>query len=139
MIICDTNILSGLVKGDPIVEQWLNQYDRQKVWLNSITIMEIYYGIYLLPEGRKKRELRKIVDITIKKDFPERIMEFKADAALKTAELMASLKKTGYNGDIRDLQIAGIALATGAHLATRNIKDFQQTGIPLINPWNEAA
>lgn len=135
MIILDTNVFSGLIKGDPIVEQWLNGYDKELIWLNAITIMETMYGINRLPEGKKKRGLQAITDITLREDFSNRIIEFETNAAIATAGVMTQLTQDGKNVDVRDLQIAGIALAKGAYVATRNVKDFLHTGVALINPW----
>lgn len=137
MIILDTNVLSAIMKvqPDPIIIRWLDEYDLEYLWLTSITVMEIQYGIALLPNGKKRNLLQQAFNDLLLQRFRTRIIEFDENAAIATAHIAANRKKVGMNQDIRDLQIAGITLHIGAELATRNHKDFKGMEIKVINPW----
>lgn len=139
MIILDTNILSALMlaKPDPQIVAWLDRQDPDLVWITAITVFEIQYGIGLLTTGRKKEKLLAGFEEMLRYDYRNRILDFDTEAALAAGELAAACKKNGCNTDMRDLQIAGIAKASGAYLATRNIKDFTPMGIALLNPWEK--
>lgn len=140
MIILDTNVISALMKPkpEPLIMKWVNKYDLEYLWLTSITVMEIQYGIELLPEGKKREALHKSFHKMLLQKFQGHIIEFDESAAIITGELLAKSKKTGFHIDVRDLQIAGIARMTGADLATRNTKDFKNTNVNLINPWENS-
>lgn len=137
MIILDTNVISALMhpKPDTSVIKWLNRYDLEYLWLTSISIMEIQYGINLLADGKKRDHLQDAFNLMLLKSFRKRIIEFEEDAALAAADIAASSKRSGQNITIQDLQIAGIAMAKGAAIATRNVKDFNHSDIEIINPW----
>lgn len=138
MIILDTNVISAIMRPEPedVVIEWLNRYDLEYLWLTSISIMEIQYGINLLPGGKKKDHLQDAFNLMLLKSFRKRIIEFEENAALATADIAAVNKRSGQNITIQDLQIAGIALAKGATIATRNVKDFNHSNIEIINPWH---
>ena len=137
MIILDTNILSALMLSnpDPKVISWMDQINDELLWTTSISVYEINYGIELLPEGKKKNLLTGNFEEMLKVDYRNRIIEFETNAALAASEFAAFKKKIGINCDIRDLQIAGIAIARGAYIATRNTKDFDFEGLEVINPF----
>ena len=139
MIILDTNVLSALMKPtpDPIVQNWLNRYDMELLWITSITVMEIQFGIHLLPDGKRKDTLQEAFQLMLRKRFVSLIIEFEMNAALAASQIAAALKSSGQNVDVRDIQIAGIASARGAYIATRNKRDFKHTGVEIINPWEE--
>lgn len=135
MIILDTNVISALMRNTEKVEQWLNQYHIDNIWTTAINTMEVYYGIHLLPEGRKKETLGEAFTWMLARTFRHHIIEFDVNAAISTAEIAAKQKAKGNNVDFRDLQIAGIALDRKARIATRNEKDFRNLGLEVINPW----
>lgn len=137
MIILDTNVLSALMKSqpEPIILNWINGYDIELLWLSSITVMEIQYGINLLADGKKKEKLQIAFDKMLRQQFRNHIIEFDINCAITTAELASLKKQKGFNLSVQDLQIAGTALARGACIATRNVKDFKDSGIDIINPF----
>ena len=139
MILLDTNILSEImrVKSNSTVIKWLNDQDSSQLFLSSITIAEIGYGIYMLPEGKRKKQLELNFDQYVKNAFNYRILEFTEQAARKYAIVMGDRKRIGRPMGVPDGQIASIALAKGFSVATRNIKDFEECGLQLINPFNE--
>ena len=136
MILLDTNVVSEPLKPspDPAVVQWLNTQTPEDVYLPAIVAAELYYGWSILPDGRRKRVSGDLVDRVVSQ-FEGRVVPFDLAAAVEYGRLMATARSAGVGLPILDGQIAAIARAQGAALATRNVKHFEQTGIPLLNPW----
>lgn len=136
MIILDTNVISELmhVAPDQSVVSWINNQPRSSIWLTTITIFEVQYGLELMTAGRKQLALRSSFEGLLQK-FEDRIALFDQAAALSTAELMASRQKRGISKDLRDTMIAGIVLAHHASLATRNVAHFADIRATVIDPW----
>lgn len=141
MIILDTNVLSALMRRDPdpVVVTWLNHQAPQSVWTTAVTVFEILFGIELLTASRRRQQLEKAFQSAMAEDFSGRILPFDQTAAREAALLAAKRRRQGLPLEIRDIQIAGIALARRATVATRNIKHFSGTGIDLVNPWEAKA
>lgn len=137
MIILDTNVLSALMQKHPdtAVVHWLDQQSAADVWITSITLFEARYGLALLPEGERKRDLQQRLDSLIRIDLNQRVLAFDNLATEHTAELAAQRKARGRPVDMRDTFIAGIALAHNATVATRNIRHFDDLAVPVIDPW----
>lgn len=137
MILLDTNVLSELMKArpDPAVVGWLDRHPLASVWISSISVMELHFGLELLDAGRRKSELRAALDRLTSATFGERVAPFDATAAVAAGRLAAARRRGGSTVDHRDTQIAGIALAHGAILVTRNPRDFADLGIDVANPW----
>jgi toxin FitB len=136
MTILDTNVLSALmrVKPEPLVVTWLNHQPPESIWVTSITIYEVRFGIELLPTGRKRMSLSESFQSFIE-TIDHRIAAFDAAAGEQAANLMACRQKAGRPIDLRDTMIAGIALARRATLATRNVAHFVEANISVIDPW----
>jgi hypothetical protein len=137
VIILDTNVISALMREEPEqrVVRWLDQQPAQSVWITSITLFEARFGIALLPKGKRQRALEVLFARLVQEDLENRIADFDATAASEAAGLAAARQKAGRHVDLRDTQIAGIAMARRAALATRNIKHFQGLKITVIDPW----
>ena len=137
MIILDTNVLSALmqVRPDTAVINWLDAQPAEIIWVSSITLFEARYGLNLLPEGQRKTTLLERFEQIVQTDLANRIVVFDVRAAGKAAELAALRKSRGRPVDMRDTFIAGIAMAHGATLATRNTKHFEDLPTPVVNPW----
>ncbi len=137
MIILDTNVLSEPMRPRPEarVLEWLDRHDPAELWITSITAAELYAGIAKLDHGAKRSALAAEIEATIG-DFRERALPFDVDAAFVYGALTGPLVASNTKYGVLDFQIASIALLHGAELATRNIKDFIATGVPLINPWD---
>lgn len=136
MILLDTNVVSEPLKPrpDPAVVQWLNTQAPEDLYLPAIVAAELYYGWSILPDGRRKRVSGDLVDRVVNQ-FEGRVVPFDLSAAVQYGRLMATARSAGAGLPVLDGQIAAIARARGAALATRNVKHFEQTGIPLLNPW----
>ncbi len=136
MILLDTNVVSEPLKPspDPAVVQWLNTQAAEDLYLPAIVAAELYYGWSILPDGRRKRVGGDLIDRVVSQ-FEGHVVPFDLTAAVEYGRLMATARSAGVGLPILDGQIAAIARARGAALATRNVKHFEQTGIPLLNPW----
>jgi toxin FitB len=137
MIILDTNVLSALMREppDPAVVRWLDQQPRLSVWTTSITILEIRFGIAILPVGRRQALLSEAFEKTINEQLDHRVAVFDADSAHEASVLMAMRQRKGKVVELRNAMIAGIALAHRATLATRNTRHFDDLSTPIVNPW----
>ena len=137
MIILDTNVLSALMRVVPeaVVVQWLDQQPAESVWITSITLFETRLGLALLPKGRRRQALERAFGQLLEEDLENRVLEFDRGAADQAAVLAATRRKAGQPVDMRDTMIAGIALARRAALATRNVKDFRDLKVQVIDPW----
>ncbi|MGI9494382.1 MAG: type II toxin-antitoxin system VapC family toxin [Geminicoccaceae bacterium] len=136
MIILDTNILSALMQTRPdlAVIGWLDDQPASSIWTTAITVFEIAMGLRLLSEGRRRRDLEEAFEHLIVDDLGNRVLPFDQAAARQAGDLAAIRQKKGRPVDIRDTQIAGIALSRKASLATRNIRRFEDVGLTLIEP-----
>jgi predicted nucleic acid-binding protein len=139
MIILDTNVLSALMREVPEtpVVAWLDRQAAESVWITSITLFEACLGLALLPMGRRQRTLEAAFAHLLREDFENRVLDFDSVAATEAAALAAERQKAGRPIDMRDTQIAGIALARHATLATRNVRHFGDLHVPVIDPWEQ--
>jgi hypothetical protein len=138
VIILDTNVLSALMRSEPdmAVVSWLDDQVAESIWITSITLFEAHFGLALLPEGVRRKELTARFDDLLLSDFENRVLLFDQAAAKKAAELAAQRKYAGRPVDMRDTFIAGIALARKARIATRNTRHFDDLPGMVINPWD---
>lgn len=140
MIVVDTNVVSELMRTDPSrsVQDWVQQRDRRELRMTAITVAEILYGIERLPKGRRKSAIRRQAHEVFGR-FAEEILAFDAAAAALYAEIVDRRDRIGAPISGYDAQIAAICRAHSATLATRNTKDFENTGIEAVNPWAEGS
>jgi toxin FitB len=137
MIILDTNVLSALMQqsADRKVVDWLDKQPRSSIWTTSVTILEIRFGLQILPLGKRRSALIENFEKVLVDKIERRVAPFDAAAAQQSGDLMAMRYKRGRPGELRDTMIAGIALASRATIATRNVSDFQDLSVPVVNPW----
>lgn len=137
MIILDTNVLSALMRQVPEapVVAWLDRQPAESIWITSITLFEARLGLALLPKGRRQQTLEAAFARLLEEDLENRVLDFDGAAATEAASLAAHRQKTGRPVDMRDTQIAGIALARRATLATRNARHFENLNVPVVDPW----
>lgn len=141
MIILDTNVLSTLMRAEPetSVVAWLDRQPAESVWITSITLFEARLGLALLPAGRRRQALQAAFAELLEQDLENRVLDFDSAAATEAATLAATRQRAGRPVDMRDTQIAGIALARRATLATRNVRHFADLQIPVVDPWTAGA
>lgn len=138
MIVLDTNVISEIFRPspEPRVVEWLVSLTGD-VAITSITLAELLAGVRRLPEGRRKHELARGIEEAVAPYRGSRsVLAFDADAAERYAEVLAARDAAGAPISTADAQIAAICLAHGAVCATRNVKDFQNTGVKIVDPWN---
>lgn len=136
MIVVDTNVASELMRPSPAktVLDWVRGHGGRALCTTAITVAEIGYGIERLPRGRR-REALKVAVAEVFDMFAEQVLPFDAAAAEQYALVVSHRDGLGLPIDGFDAQIAAICRVRGAALATRNLADFRQTGVDLINPW----
>lgn len=138
MIIADTNVLSEPLRPAPDrrVLEWLSA-NRHLVGLTSITIGELFYGAERLPAGARRTRLLGAIGQLVD-EAGERILVYGDAEARVYASLRAQREANGRPISTEDAMIAAICLATGSDLATRNVKDFEGTGVTVLDPWQVA-
>lgn len=138
MIIIDTNIITEMMKLTPEknVIQWLDAQSTVNLFITTISIAEISYGIHNLPEGKKRDALEDIFYQSIHTAFKQRILQFDEESAFSYGKLMWKRQKIGRPMSVPDGQIAAIAYVHHATLATRNISDFEYCEINITNPFD---
>ena len=136
MIILDTNVLSALMRQAPDrkVVAWLDRQPRISIWTTSVTVLEVQFGLQIIPGGKRRSALVQEFE-TLLETIGHRVAPFDLEAAGQAGDLMASRHKKGRPGDLRDTMIAGIVLARHATLATRNTAHFSDASISLVDPW----
>jgi toxin FitB len=136
MIILDTNVVSALMRQSPdaSVIAWLDRQPRTSIWTTSVTVLEVRFGLQIMPAGKRQSALIKAFGLLLEK-IGRRIAAFDAAAAQQAGDLMALRHKKGRPVELRDTMIAGIAVCRHATLATRNTAHFEDTLVPLVNPW----
>lgn len=137
MIVLDTNIISEFLKETPApqVVRWLEGQARSAIFSTSVSQAAILYGINLLPPGRRQSGLEEAASRVFLQTFAGRLLAFDSDAARAYSVLVADRRRAGRPISFPDAQIAAIARSRGAAVATRNIRDFQDLGVALIDPW----
>jgi toxin FitB len=138
MIILDTNVVSEAMQlsPSPAVMRWYSDARSSGgLFLTTITVAEILYGVALLPPGKRRDKLQAEAEATFVHDFPGRLLPFDEQAARLFGDIATGRRRQGRPINELDAQIASIARAHGAPLATRNVADFKACGVQLVNPW----
>jgi toxin FitB len=140
VIILDTNVLSALMRSPPdaSVVRWLDRQPSESVWITSITVFEARLGLATMPAGARRKQLTLAFDKILAEDLENRVLDFDVAAASEAAALAAMRQDKGRPVDLRDTQIAGIALARRAAIATGNVRHFEDAGVTILDPWGEA-
>lgn len=137
MIVLDTNVVSAIMRPDDnsAVTFWLDRQPVETIWITAITVLEVRYGLLILPKSRRRSSLSAAFDRIVEGLFAGRVLPFDEEAADKSAEIAAERRLSGRTVAPNDTQIAGIVMSRRATLATRNVKDFSDLDIALVNPW----
>ena len=136
MIVLDTNVVSEAMKPEPnpAVRGWLNDQAAETLFLSSVTLAELLFGIAALPEGRRKTLLKQALD-GLTALFQDRVLPFDSTAARHYADLALRAGTRGLGFPTPDGYIAAIAASRGFIVATRDKAPFEAAGIAVINPW----
>ena len=136
MIVLDTNVISEAMKPEPhaSVRAWLNDQAAETLYLSSVTLAELLFGVAALPVGKRKDKLTQALDGLIGL-FRDRILPFDIDAARHYAELAVTAKTGGRGFPTPDGYIAAIAASRDFVVASRDTAPYDAAGISVINPW----
>ena len=138
MIILDTNVLSEPIKPqpNPLVLDWLDRQDIDTLYLTTLNVAEVLYGIELLSEGKRKKTLKLSMTKLLDRRIGGRILPFDDLAARRYVSIAVLARKHGQSLSFADAQIGAIAAIHGFAVATRDEVPFKAMGIKVINPWN---
>lgn len=133
----DTNIVSELIKigPDPRVIDWLDRQAEDDLLTTVVTVHEMRYGIERREPGRRRRELERDISQLFEEAFAGRVLELDRSAAEASGRIQAARERSGRPISLGDCLIAGIAVARGATVVTRDVEDFAGAGVPVIDPW----
>jgi len=136
MIVLDTNVVSEAMKPEPhpAVRAWLNGQATETLYLSTVTVAELLFGIGALPVGRRKDLLAQTLD-GLMRLFRDRVLGFDMDAARCYAELAVTAKTAGRGFPTPDGYIGAIASSRGFMVASRDTEPFKAAKIRVINPW----
>jgi len=137
VIVLDTNVLSEEIRLSPSdkVLRWFEEQDPVSVFTTAVTQAEMLYGLESLPVGRRRAALHQAIEKMFGEEFRGRILPFDEDAARAFAKIVAVRDALGRPISQSDGMIAAIARSRRAALATRNVADFQDCGLRIIDPW----
>jgi predicted nucleic acid-binding protein len=138
MILLDTNVVSEPLRAqpDPKVLDWLDAQAIETLYLSSITVAELRFGIAVLPEGKRRDTLQTSLEQRVLPLFAGRILAFDLAAAQTYADLRARARACGQAIATADGYIAAIAAVNGFTIATRDSSPFEAAGLSVINPWD---
>ena len=137
MILLDTNVVSEPLKasGDTNVLAWIDAQIIETLYLSTISLAELRFGIAVLPEGKRRDTLHSSLERRILPLFAGRILSFDDTASQAYATLRASARTAGQAIAPADGYIAAIAATHGFAIATRDTSPFEAAGLVVINPW----
>ena len=138
MIVLDTNVVSELMRTSPdsAVESWIAKHPLEDLFFSAIGESELRYGAAIMPTGRRRETLVSEIETMLQSAFENRILPFDSRAARAYAVIAAKRRFAGRAVAPADCQIAAIARAHGMAVATRNVRDFEDMGIDVYNPWD---
>lgn len=137
----DTNVLSELLRSAPelVVLTWFAGQPSETLFVSAITQAEMTLGARLMPASKRRASLQAALGAVFSEDFAGRILPFDSAAVPAYVDIVSARRAAGRPISQFDAQIAAIALHAGAKLATRNVNDFENCGVTLVNPWVVAA
>ncbi len=139
MILLDTNIVSEVMKPAPSgrVLRWFDHQETEGLYLSTVTIAEINFGIRVLPDGKRRHKLADLFEEFVTKGFDQRILPFDTKAAYLFADIAARRRELGRPMSFPDGQIAAIARSHHFAIATRNVTGFDHCGLDILNPFEK--
>jgi toxin FitB len=137
VIILDTNVISELIQTapDPAVRSWANGQKRDELVTTAVTVMELRAGIEKLLQSKRRQQLETDISWALDDLLGGRVLNFDRKAAYAAAAWHAHCRRMGRPVPTTDVQIAGIAISRRIPIATRDIRDFDDIGVKLIDPW----
>ena len=139
-VLLDTNVVSELIRKapEPAVEAWAAGHALEDLFFSAVGEAELRYGAAILPAGRRRETLVSDIERMLRDAFEERVLPFDSDAARAYADIAAARRSAGRTVSPVDCQIAAIARARNMAVATRNVRDFEDIGVEIVDPWTAA-
>jgi predicted nucleic acid-binding protein len=139
VIIIDTNVISEVLRPSPsdVVLRWLSAQQDTAVFTTTVTLAELLYGIEALPQGKRRDRLGSALERVFAEGLQHRVLAFDEDAAHAFPSIVITRQRSGRPIVPLDAMIASIAKSRGCAVATRNIRDFENCGVRVVNPWAE--
>ena len=140
MIVLDTNVLSELMRpeSEPAITSWVAERATSSLYLTAVSEAELRFGLAIMPSGKRRDGLAAGLERMLRTGFANRVLPFDSGAAFAYAEIAAARRRMGRPISEPDCQIAAIARSQDMAVATRNVRDFSDTGNDVINPWEHA-
>ena len=137
VVLLDTNVISELIRKSPapVVEEWVAGQPLEDLFFSAVGEAELRYGAAILPAGRRRETLVSDIETMLLDAFADRVLPFDSEAAPAYAEIAATRRSAGRPVAPADCQIAAIARSRNMAVATRNVRDFEDMGIEIIDPW----
>ena len=137
MFILDTNVVSELMRPtpDPVIESWFAEHATSSLFLTAVSEAELRFGLAVMPIGKRREGLASALRRVLETGFANRILPFDSSAARAYAEIAAARRRVGRPIPVADCQIAAIARSRDMAVATRNVRDFEDAGIDISDPW----
>ena len=140
MVVVDTNVLSELMRPTPdtVIASWVGERATSSLHLTAISEAELRFGLAIMPPGRRRDGLAEGLERMLRTGFANRVLPFDSAAASAYAEIAAARRAMGRPMPEADCQIAAIARSRDLAVVTRNVRDFADAGINVIDPWTHA-
>jgi predicted nucleic acid-binding protein len=137
VIILDTNVVSELMRPrpEPSVVSWVDRLDPAIVMLTAITAAELRTGVARMPRGRRRDEIDHRIELLLTGTFDGQVLPFDVTCSIPFAAVVTLRAAQGLPISFQDAQITAIASLRESTLATRNVVDFEGTGVAVVNPW----
>ena len=136
-VLLDTNVVSELMRKapDPMVAVWAAGHRLENLFFSAVGEAELRYGVAILPTGQRRETLVSDIERMLSEAFEDRVLPFDRSAAYAYADIAARRRSTGRPVAPADCQIAAIARSRRMAVATRNVRDFDDAGIEVVDPW----
>ena len=136
-MLLDTNVVSELIRKSPAptVATWVSDHPLDNLFFSAVGEAELRYGAAILPSGRRRDRLFLQIEAMLHDAFESRVLPFDSDAARAYGNIAALRRSAGRPVGVADCQIAAIAASRGMAVVTRNVRDFSDMGIPIVDPW----
>ena len=139
-VLLDTNVVSELMRKapDPTVAVWAAGHRLENLFFSAVGEAELRYGAAILPTGQRRATLVSDIERMLGEAFENRVLPFDSDAARAYADIAAQRRSAGRPVAPADCQIAAIARSRRMAVATRNVRDFEDINIEVVDPWAAA-
>ncbi len=139
-VLLDTNVVSELIRKspDPAIETWAAGHALEDLFFSVVGEAELRYGAAILPAGRRRESLVRDIEAMLRDAFDGRVLPFDSRAARAYADIAAMRRSAGRTVPPADCQIAAIARSRDMAVATRNVRDFDDIDIEIVDPWTAA-